>query len=151
MHFCPYPLPRFPVPLEPWGKPCFCSNSLGSVVDLSVELVFLEKVSLGRIIWELFSSIFFAAIVQIWAWLWPYPHGRRGYSWFYEKGIYHRVFNSYAANTMWFAHRNSLGMALPLAIAQSPWWNFRQKWAAMTSLNDFISLILAHLKRPIGS
>ena len=47
--FCPYPLPRFPFPLEPWGKPCFRSNLLGYVVDLSVELVFLEKDGLGRI------------------------------------------------------------------------------------------------------
>ena len=49
MHFCPYPLPRFPFPLEPWGKPCFRSNLLGYVVDLSVELVFLEKDGIGRI------------------------------------------------------------------------------------------------------
>ena len=41
--FCPYPLPRFPFPLEPWGKPCFRSNLLGYVVDLSVELVFFRE------------------------------------------------------------------------------------------------------------
>ena len=50
--FCPYPLPRFPFPLEPWGKPCFRSNLLGYVVDLSVELVFFKRKTVLDGLWE---------------------------------------------------------------------------------------------------